>query len=88
MRDIFGSYGSTFDRNIRVAENCGSEDFEMDVVDGFSKPVKRIIWCDGLSFGHYPPTDSLVGFNVLYFNASSKPLMVNYQNKGECILWQ
>jgi len=74
--------GSVFDHNIRVTENYGPNDFELEEVEGYTRPVKRIVWQNGLPFGRYLPTDSLVRFNALHFNSSSKVLMKDYQTGG------
>lgn len=71
--------GSVFDHNVRVAENCGPEDFEMEAVEGYPRPIKKVVWQNGLPYGYHLPSDRLVRFNALHFNSSSKKLMVSYQ---------
>lgn len=75
--------GSVFDHNIRVPENNGPDDFEMETVEGYSRPVKKITWQDGKPHGHLALTDQLIRFNALHFNSSSKVLMPVYQTREE-----
>ncbi len=83
LSEIRGGHASTFDHNIRVSENSGPKDFEMERVKGYGGSVKKIIWQDGSPYGHYLPTGEVVRFNALHFNSSSKVLMGVYQTKED-----
>jgi len=75
--------GTTFDHNVRVAENHRPNDYLMEDVDNYPMPIKKVVWKNGLPHGHHIPTDGLVRFNALHFNSSSKRLMVDYQTMEE-----